>query len=492
MLPGWAPTSVRWGSARVGREYRRWDAPVAPARRPRRAGRGGARAAETVTLWGCHGPGGEPLPFAYDASSTAEPRSSAPPAAAARPRAARCGSRSSVPIPRTGQAALRFAPAGRRGPRARLARPARDRPGLLGADLQHAARDAGRPGRWTASLFAGAVGDWVEVGLRCETPDPRCDVPDARVDLRFAALTVRDDAAPTFTADGVPRVATGTFAVAVDAARQRDRRRRASTATLGGRTVATAQAGQGRCAELSPADATADLPLAEDCPPSDRLVLVDRLHGGRRRRPAARAARRRRRRQHDGQGLRRARGQRPADAGPEPARRSRRPAGSRSRRRRRRADRPASSGSPAATRSPATARSRSARAARPRRRRRARSRSRSRPSSPAGARPRRSPPRARRPSRASARRSTCACRAAARSALKKQRTLRATAHTRGRGAGVREAGALGTISGVPVSGSSITRQRTPKTYSTSSASTTSAGLPRATTAPSRIAIRCVA
>ena len=38
--------------------------------------------------------------------------------------------------------------------------------------------------------------------------------------------------------------------------------------------MATAQAGQGRCRELSPADATADLPLSEDCPPSDRLVLA--------------------------------------------------------------------------------------------------------------------------------------------------------------------------------------------------------------------------
>ena len=47
-------------------------------------------------------------------------------------------------------------------------------------------------------------------------------------------------------------------------------------------------------------------------------------------------------------------------------------------------------------------------------------------------------------------------------------------------------GLLGTISGVPVSGSSITRQRTPKTCSTSSASTTSAGAPRATTRPSRM------
>ena len=32
----------------------------------------GTARAQTVTLWGCHGPGGEPLPFAYDASTTTD------------------------------------------------------------------------------------------------------------------------------------------------------------------------------------------------------------------------------------------------------------------------------------------------------------------------------------------------------------------------------------------------------------------------------------
>jgi len=92
------------------------------------------------------------------------------------------------------------------------------------------------------------------------------------VDVRFAALTVGDDAPPTFTTEGVPRVATGTIAVAVDA-RDAGIGVAGVTATLGGRSVATAASGSGRCAELSPADATADLPLAEDCPPGDRLSL---------------------------------------------------------------------------------------------------------------------------------------------------------------------------------------------------------------------------
>ena len=52
--------------------------------------------------------------------------------------------------------------------------------------------------------------------------------------------------------------------------------------------------------------------------------------------------------------------------------------------------------------------------------------------------------------------------------------------------------ATGTTSGVPLSGSSITRHGSPKTSSTSSAVTVSAGSPCATIAPSRIATRCVA
>ena len=52
--------------------------------------------------------------------------------------------------------------------------------------------------------------------------------------------------------------------------------------------------------------------------------------------------------------------------------------------------------------------------------------------------------------------------------------------------------ASGTTSGVPLSGSSMTRQGRPKTSSTSSAVTVSAGSPWATIAPSRMATRCVA
>jgi low temperature requirement protein LtrA len=52
--------------------------------------------------------------------------------------------------------------------------------------------------------------------------------------------------------------------------------------------------------------------------------------------------------------------------------------------------------------------------------------------------------------------------------------------------------ALGITSGVPVSGSSMMRHGRSKTWCTISAVTISAGAPSATTAPSRIAMRCVA
>lgn len=234
-------------------------AAVAPAR------------AETLTLWGCHGPGGEPLPFAYDASATADAAISATGGGCtAAGGAVRIAFRR--PDPERGTTAS-----------VRFATPS-------GVDLEHVwlGRRATGPGYWArtsstpletlatgsldGNLFAAATGAWVEAGLRCETPDPRCDAPDAQVELRFAAVTVRDDRAPSLTADAVPRVTSGTFAVAVDA-RDGGIGVAGVSATLGGRTVATAAAGHGRCAELSPADATADLPLAEDCPPSDRLIL---------------------------------------------------------------------------------------------------------------------------------------------------------------------------------------------------------------------------
>ena len=46
------------------------------------------------------------------------------------------------------------------------------------------------------------------------------------------------------------------------------------SATFAGVPVAAIKLGQSYCAELSPGDSTADLPLAEDCPAASRKTLV--------------------------------------------------------------------------------------------------------------------------------------------------------------------------------------------------------------------------
>lgn len=210
--------------------------------------------ADSVRLWGCHGPDGAPLPLSYASSVTAGARVDDG-----------CGAR--------GGALRLSATAAGQSASVRVAVP----PGVV---LERVRLDrAVVPGAW-ARTSAGALplepadgvvdvaagGSWVELGLACDGTD--CD---GVVDLRSLALTVRDSAAPTFTVTGVPAYADGTLALAVDArdagiglARVR--------ATLGG-LAAGEQLGPQRCHELSAADATVDLPLAEDCPASDRVVL---------------------------------------------------------------------------------------------------------------------------------------------------------------------------------------------------------------------------
>ena len=250
------------------------DAPVVPARRARRPGRGGARAGGVGDAVG--------LPRAGQASRCRSPSTPRPrPARSIAPAGGgctrhgrrRCGSGSSVPIPQT-------------APRRRCAslRPRAWTSSTSGSAAARPARATGRrppatpletlgAGSLDGGLFTGAVGDWVEVGLRCETADPRCDMADAAGGpaLRRAdrARRCRADvhhrrrvrASPPARSRRWSTPATSGSGVA------------GVTATLGGRTVATAASGQGRCVELSPADATADLPLAEDCPASDRLIL---------------------------------------------------------------------------------------------------------------------------------------------------------------------------------------------------------------------------
>ena len=146
MLPGWAPTSVRRGfRARRARVpsvgcVGRFCSPSSP----RVAAAAPARA-QTVTLWGCHGPGGDPLPLAAERLGHGRDRGHGPVGGGCAAVGGALRIAFARPDPAHGQwAAVRFAPPPRRRARARLAGPQRHRPRLLGADLQHAARDAGR------------------------------------------------------------------------------------------------------------------------------------------------------------------------------------------------------------------------------------------------------------------------------------------------------------------------------------------------------------
>ena len=274
MLPGWAPTSVRWGfrararASTVGGMRRSLLlavlaalAAAAPARArdgdalglPRTGRRAAAvrlrrldhrRRGDRRRRRRLHGRG------RGRADRVRAPRSRARRAwrRCASPRAPAWTSSTS------GSAAARPARATGRGPRS--------------TPLETLAA-----GSLDGSLFAGATGDWVEVGLRCETPDPRCDAPGRarRPALRRAdrARRRRADLHRRGRARGSPAARSPWRSTPRDGGIGVAR----VSATLGGRSVATAAPASGRCAELSPADATADLPLAEDCPPSDRLIL---------------------------------------------------------------------------------------------------------------------------------------------------------------------------------------------------------------------------
>jgi hypothetical protein len=113
----------------------------------------------------------------------------------------------------------------------------------------------------------------VELGLRCDAdPAAQCDATGTGVDFRFAALAIRDEAKPSFTVTGIPSFAQGSFNVLVDA-RDTGLGLANVAATLSGRPVSASKLGQSYCSELSPADTTIDLPLAEDCPAAARVVL---------------------------------------------------------------------------------------------------------------------------------------------------------------------------------------------------------------------------
>jgi hypothetical protein len=95
----------------------------------------------------------------------------------------------------------------------------------------------------------------------------------AGLDFRFLALEVRDDARPSFSVSQIPNYAAGVADVLVDAG-DSGIGLASATATLDGVPMASVPLGQGNCSELSPGDATVDLPLFDDCPANKRVTLA--------------------------------------------------------------------------------------------------------------------------------------------------------------------------------------------------------------------------
>ncbi|HEY6889329.1 MAG TPA: hypothetical protein VI300_16155, partial [Solirubrobacter sp.] len=111
---------------------------------------------------------------------------------------------------------------------------------------------------------------WVELGVRCASAG--CDMSTTRLDFHSLALVVRDDLPPTFGVAQIPSYAAGVVNILVDA-RDSGIGLANVTATLGGVPMASIGLGLAFCSELSPGDATIDLPLNDDCPTTKRIAL---------------------------------------------------------------------------------------------------------------------------------------------------------------------------------------------------------------------------
>ena len=228
--------------------------------------------ANDVMLWACHGPDGQPLPASYDAARSAGAfvtfTSSQP--CQTDSDTVRLGFQNTSP-PAGSFASLRFTPPvgssgiegvwlGRRvtGPGYFARTSTTDLEALDGA------------GTLDGVFSQAASGSWVELGVRCVSAG--CDMTDTSLEFRFLALKVRDDALPTFGVSQIPAYAAGVAELIVDA-RDTGIGLASVTATLGGVPMAQIPLGQAYCSELSPGDATIDLPLYDDCPTSRRVIL---------------------------------------------------------------------------------------------------------------------------------------------------------------------------------------------------------------------------
>jgi hypothetical protein len=231
-----------------------------------------ARAGD-VMLWACHGPDGRlPLPVSYDAASSAGAfvtlTSSQPCQGPAD--AIRLGFQNASP-PEGSFASLRFTPpAGSSAIEGVWLGRSVTGPGYYARTSTTELESLDGPGSRDGIFRAAAGGAWVELGVRCASAG--CDMTTTHLDFHSVALVVRDDAAPTFGVAQIPSYAAGVVNILVDA-RDSGIGLANVTATLGGVPMASIGLGQAFCSELSPGDATIDLPLNDDCPTTKRIAL---------------------------------------------------------------------------------------------------------------------------------------------------------------------------------------------------------------------------
>ena len=94
----------------------------------------------------------------------------------------------------------------------------------------------------------------------------------AAVDFSSIAGLVRDDLRPTFTVDSLPTYAAGVFGAVIDVRDNGIGLAQAARPSAACRSARPPR--RGGCRELSPGDATVDLPLADDCPAARRVALA--------------------------------------------------------------------------------------------------------------------------------------------------------------------------------------------------------------------------
>jgi hypothetical protein len=273
MLPGiLIRPSVCGGAARQGAStFDRMRSPLALAVAVVALAAPASARANEVRLWACHGPDGRAVPASYDVQRSAgafvTPTSSVP--CATPGDTIRLGFTTPGP-PEGSFAVLRLnAPAGVQLVGVWLVRRATG-PGYF-ARTSTTDLEAENAGATLDGVFAhAATGAWVELGLRCASAG--CDMTGAALDFHSAALVVRDGSSPSFSVSALPASAAGVTALTVDA-RDTGLGLASASATLGGVPLATSALGGSACAELSPGDPTVDLPLADDCPATRRVVL---------------------------------------------------------------------------------------------------------------------------------------------------------------------------------------------------------------------------